>query len=275
MIKKKFGTNSIFFLGLAAFLLLSPFESWALKIDRPIITADLGRSQTYSDSVTITNPTSEAASVLVYLEDFLYVYPYDGAKEFMAPGLTPRSISAWLKFSPQQFTVEPFAQKTVNVVVQPAEDFDTVHCGVLFFETSMGTQIDETGKNVKLLGRLGALIYINPKTKTKKVEIKKIGGDFRKIKMTIADTGNMALAITGTYYFLSSQGVVGGRGTLPELYFLPGNEKEIEVELPKALKAGQYTFFVNCDLQSGDVMAKEIDFTVAESGMVTIKEIRD
>ena len=156
-------------------LFLLPFSSFALRIDNPKIKLQLSPKDNYSGAIIVENPSSDEVSVKAYLEDFIYVAPFDGAKEFYAPGTTSLSLSGWISFSPQEFILQPFSSRRVNFSISPTSSFNSVHCGVLFFETAIGITYED-GKAINVLGRIGSLFFVEPKDKRKQATFTNIQG---------------------------------------------------------------------------------------------------
>ncbi|MBD3264721.1 MAG: hypothetical protein GF375_06435, partial [Candidatus Omnitrophica bacterium] len=132
--------------------LFSPL-AFALRIDNSKIKARLSPQDTYTGTITVENHSEEEAFVKAYLEDFLYVSPFDGAKEFYAAGTTEFSLQGWISFSPQEFLLKPYSGQKVNFTIRAPETINSLHCGVLFFETSLG-QTYRDDKAINILGRV-------------------------------------------------------------------------------------------------------------------------
>lgn len=251
--------------------------AWPVTIDKAKVKVSLAKGETYNTSILIHNPTYDEAIVKVYLEDFRYIAPnFDGTKEFAPPGSMDTSISTWCNFSPQEFVIKPFTFQTVNVSITPEEAFDKVHCGVLFFEKSLGADIGEDGKVIEILGRIGTLIFVDPKEGKKQAAFDNIEGDTYKLRGTFKNNGNNYLLVKGTFYVLDAQGMVKDRGQLKELYLLSQDNAYLEIPFSDALTPEEtYTSIITFDLGDNDVFVKEIDFSLAASGRITVKEVRD
>jgi len=256
-------------------LILSPLAAYALRIDNPKTVVQMVPGETYSGTIVLTNPTPEQVYIKAYLEDFSYIPPFNGEKEFFPPASLDNSASTWVSFSPQEFTIPPNSQQQVGFSIQPTEDFDTVCNSVLFFETSIGTTQDEQGKDINLLGRIGSLIFVEPKGRVKKAVFDELRGASGAIGGLIRNSGKSLIHMLGTYYLMDEQGIVKMRGELQETLLLPGNETNLTVELEKGLDPGRYTMIYTMDMEDGDMLMKEVDFTVSGSGVAKVLEVRD
>ncbi|HIE43728.1 MAG TPA: hypothetical protein EYP78_02895 [Candidatus Omnitrophica bacterium] len=266
--------------GITIFLLvlslcLSVFV-FAFRIDKPKFVIQLSEGESFRGTVVIDNPSKEEMRVKVYLEDFTYILPYDGTKSFHPPGSTKISISSWITFSPHEFILKPYARQIVNFTVRPDKDFSTVHCGVLFFESSLGVGADESGAAINIIGRLGSLIFVEPENREKKAKFNDLVGGYYKLKGTFANYGNTFIRAQGTFYMIDSKGIAKDRGELLDLYTLPGNKADVSIPISKKLSYGErYTLVLTYDLGEGDVLVKEIDFSLSSSGEIRILAIRD
>jgi len=259
---------------LSALLLLVPAAAFALRIDNPKLRVKVTTGQNYTGSIMAENPTKDTISVKVYLEDFIYIEPFDGEKKFMPRGTTSRTISDYITFSPQSFSLEPFGSKTVNFTLAPTKPLKETLCGVLFFETGIGSSVDD-GKAIDVLGRLGSLIFLDPADGKKSAAFSSPEGGNRKISGIISDDGSLFVSALGTFYVMDANGKVLDRGQTAEAYLMPGDKRPLEIKLSAGLPEGSYTAVVTFDMQDNDIFTKEIDFSLSSSGEVKVTGSRD
>ena len=255
-------------------LFLLPLSSFALRIDNPKIKLQLSSSDNYSGTIIVENPSTDEVSVKAYLEDFIYVAPFDGAKEFYAPGTTSTSLSNWLSFSPQEFVLQPFSRRRVNFSISPTSSFNSVRCGVLFFETSIGITY-EKGKAINVLGRVGSLLFVEPKDKKKQATFNGIKGSSYSLIGDFINSGNSFLHAQGISYTMDKEGMIKDRDALEELYLLPNDSTRLQIVLSSDLVPGTYTMVITFDLEEDDSLIKEIDFSLSRSGEVTVLDERN
>ncbi len=255
-------------------LFLLPFSSFALRIDNPKIKLQLSPSDNYSGTIIVDNPSSDEVSVKTYLEDFTYVTPFDGAKEFYAQGTTKASLSKWITFSPREFTLQPFSRRRVNFSISPKSSFNSVRCGVLFFETSIGTTY-ENGKAINVVGRIGSLFFVEPKNKSKRATFTSIKGLSHSLTGDFTNSGNSFIHAQGTSYTIDNEGMVKDRSVLEESYLLPNDSTKLQMALSSDLAPGTYTMVITFDLEEDDSLVKEIDFSLSGSGKVTVLDERN
>jgi hypothetical protein len=258
----------------AAGSLLLAFNVFALRIDSARVIAAIAEDGSYSGVVNVDNPNSTPVSVKVYVEDFVYVEPFTGDKELFARGVSAHSLSNWLTYSPQQFILDPHASKQVNFTIAPKGKFNKTHCGVVFFESSMGNAVQD-GKAVEVIGRLGMLLFADPAGFPKEAKLTSLKAEKRKITGILSNEGKVFVEAAGSFYVMDSQGMVLDRSKLPTYYLLPENKAKVALNFSDSLPAGSYTAIVTFDLQNEATVVKEIDFSLSESGEVKVLETRD
>ena len=221
-------------------------------------------------SMIIHNMSPEPANIKVYWEDFDYTAPYDGAKKFFPAGTAPGSASQWVTFSPQVFSVPPMGQQTVAYVVAVPSIIQGGHYGVLFFERAPDAV--KTGKeDLSIVTRVGCLFFIEPKDKKKNALIQNIVLKANSITASFVNQGDVVLIPRTTFYIMSLDGMVFSRGVANNVYVPPGAAGTLVIALKKQLNQGHYTVVVNCDLEDGDVVVKEIGLIVDSSGQLSLE----
>jgi hypothetical protein len=258
-----------------ALALSLPLSCFALRINNPKIEVQLDKGKSYSGSITVENNSDKDARIRVYAEDFLYVQPFDGGKEFFPLGTTSFSLSSWLVLPPTDFILSPYGQKTVNFILRPQDDVAKVHCGVIFFETAIGKTINEQGQGIDILGRVGSLIFIEPQSMHKAGEFSEITPGPNSLTGNFLNNGNTFLHVQGTYYIIDAAEIVKDRGAIGELYLLPQDKAKVVIKLPKTISAGKFTLVITFDLEEGVAVVKEIDLEVLANGEINILAVRD
>lgn len=260
---------------LCALALSLPSFAFALKIDNPKISVALSKGQSYSGSIVVENNSDKETRIRVYAEDFLYIAPFDGSKEFFPLGTTRFSFSSSLTMPSNEFILAPYDHQTVNFILRPQEDFDRVRCGVIFFETALGKTTGQQGEGIDILGRVGSLVFIEPKGKQKKGEFADIRVSDKSLEGIFTNKGNTFLRVQGTYYTIDSHEMVKERGQTPEFYLLPDDQTKITIVPSAALPAGNYTMVITFDMEGGEAVVKEINFSVSATGTLEVLAVSD
>ena len=255
------------------FLLLCGFSSIAhaqFVIEQGKIVVSVSPGQRINDSIMIHNSTDQEQDVRVYWEDFEYVAPFDGTKNFMPAGVAKDSASKWISFQPQEFRIAPFGKQKIEYSLNIPQDIQGGHYGVLFFEkSSKDLGKDATGMTIVI--RMGSLFFIEAKDgKNKQAALENIKVADGKITADFMNQGNVVLIPNSTYYIMDQDGLVADRGDVKKLYTPPGGIAPFEIVLPGTLKAGTYTLVINSDLEEGDVVVREIELMKDAAGKITL-----
>lgn len=225
------------------------------------INLEAAPGQAISDSMMVHNTSNQGVKVKAYWEDFTYQPPFDGTKKFLPAGSAKDSMSSWVSFSPQEFTLAPFAKQAIAYVIKVPEDFKGGHYGVMFFERQDDNQpmVDEA-TGVRIVTRVGSLFFLVPENKDKSAAIENLNLSGGQLTGDLQNQGDVILIPSATFYVLDPEGMVVDRGEVQSLYLPPGEKGNFTVQLKDDLPAGQYTVVFTFDLQDGDVLVKEVDF---------------
>ncbi len=242
-------------------------------IEEGKVVVPVAGGERVNNSITIHNNTNAETGVKVYWEDFRYEAPYDGSKTFHPAGTIPGSASHWVNYAPQEFTLPPFGKQKIEYTVSAPADIKGGHYGVLFFERS-GEPLKDVRTGVAIVTRTGTLFFIEGKDKDKSAALTDFRVEGGKLSGNFSDRGNVVMIPNMTFYVMDEAGVAIDRGELPKLYIPPGATAPFSLDLPKDLKAGRYSLILNVDLEEGDVIVKEIEFTHSAAGAV-ITAVKD
>ena len=260
----------VFFLLLGVFATGTAFAS-TIRISNPKIELELAPGETYSGEIAVENPDSDEVKTKIYLEDWNYAPGGTGEKKFFPAGTTALSASRWITFSPSAEVLKPFGRIVERYTVTVPQDAKGGYTSVLFFESILGTApTEEEGVNVLVAGRIGALFFIHVKGTEKRTgEIQKLeivppeGNKPLEIRTTLADTGNIDLAVGGNFLIMDTEGKVLGRGDLAKLYTLPGDIAESKTQWVGRLPKGNYSLLLTYDLGQGQSLVREESLNVA------------
>lgn len=260
-----------------SFLFLAVLTQSALAqifTDKTKIEMKAEPGETSLEKITIYNTTQEEMDLKIYWEDFVYISPFDGTKDFLPVGNSPYSLSSAVSFSPQEIKLAPNGNAQVSVSIQlPEESKGGGYYGVLFYEKKEPTIAPGTG--VKIVTRLGTLFFIETKWKDKSVDIKDFKAADHGIEGTFVNKGNIFLLPRGTFYVLGTDGMVADRGEVNKLYLTPGAEGKLSLKFSEKLAEGKYTAVITFDLKDGDSATREADFVKKSDGTIEIMGVRE
>jgi hypothetical protein len=260
----------IFFLFAAGNLSAATF-----RIDNPKIKLKVAPGQTVSGVIGVENFSDQELRVRAYVEDFVYLAPFNGTKDFLSPGSVNSSCSGWISFSPQEFSI-PASSKiqvfySVNVPMQASGGYYSV----LFFESTLGPGKDAQGRDVTIIGRIGSLFFVETQDSLKRAEISGINASAGIISGTIANAGNTILIAKPLFYIMDEAGLVVDRGKPEELFLNPGDKTNFSVNVSESLASGRYIAVLTFDLEDQDVEIREVVFSKDSYGSLRVLEVKE
>jgi len=258
-----------------SFFLARECFSFTISISNPTVRVKVEKGDTVPGTIKVQNPSSKEVKVKVYVEDFLYVVPYDGTKKFLPAGSTSSSCAKWISFYPQEFTLAPFGQQNLDYAIKVPPDAQGGRYAVLFFETSLGRVQNEEGANLAVLGRIGSLFFVELEDSLKEAEINELKGKINKIEGEITNSGEIFMKCEGTYFIIEEGDMVVDRGKIKDTFLPPQGKAIFEIDLSGEISSALHTIICTFNLQAGDFLVREIDFIKDSSGNIKLLEIRD
>jgi len=253
-------------------LVVCGFADAQLLMEKSRVEETVNPGETIADVITLHNNGEVPMDLTVYWEDFEYLPPYDGKKNFMPAGSSPFTMSNWIAFSPREVTIPPKGKRDINYTIKVPSDAVGGHYGVLFFESGSREKSQVTGVNI--VTRLGALFFIESANKNKSAALNNINLKESTITGTFENKGNIIFFPKGIYYMMDKEGLVLERGEVDKLYVPPQKEAPFAIDLSDELKEGDYTLVLTFDLNEGDSVVKEVDLKKVSAGY-EIKQVRD
>lgn len=238
--------------------------------------------------ITLDNPTDQAKSMRLYLEDWYYLPGGSGAKEFLPANSIPTSACSWITFSPADVMVPAFGKQKINYSVNVPADASGARFATLFFETliSKGTLSGadrSAGLNVNV--RVATLFYVEVKgtvERTAKISnlniqpSKEAKGPL-EITLDIENTGNTDITTSGNFSLMNSEGMVSARGAFNSVYTFPGGNGSLLGTWKGGISAGEYILVITVDLGKaltdagigrGPLITKEAPVTIGENNQI-------
>lgn len=244
-----------------------------IQIDQAKIRLSISPGKAKTGIINIANPSMEKKDIRVYLEDWYYIPPYDGSKEFRPAGSLQNSCSSWISFSPAEFSLPPFGKKTVNYTVRLPEEAEGGHYAVLFFEELLGKPKIEEGVGVGVAVRIGVLFYIEPEGKIKRLArledilIDKKDGSL-EIKVELENIGNTDITAKSNFHIIDNKGMVYVRGKFNDVYTFPKDRVKLSSKSAGKLKEGIYDLVITLQFEGGGVQVFEVKINVDSQGRI-------
>ncbi len=264
--------RSLIFFGFLAVLNPASLAQAQILIEEGKLNLSGKRGDTITNTISVHNTSDQTINVRAYWEDFVYVAPFDGKKEFSPAATNANSISKFTNFFPADFTLGPFARKKISYSVKIPRVASGGYYGVLFFERSGQNVKDQTGIN--LITRVGCLFFLETENQSRAAQVN-LGLEDKKIAGDFLNSGNVILVVDAVYYVMNSDGLVLDRGSIGKFYLPPQAKSVFAVKISPQLPAGHYTLVMTFDLGKGDTLVKEADFSKDATGALMIKELRD
>ena len=252
---------------------ITSLASAQIFIEQGKLNLDVSAGETVSGELNIHNTSDKKLTVRAYMEDFRYKPPFDGTKEFMASGVAADSASQFINYFPASFTLDPFAKQVISYTVNVPDNFDKGHYGVLFFQKE-GEEI-KSEKGLTIVTRVGTLFFVEPKQRKRAVELTQFQFNQNKITVNFKNTGNVILIPSSVYYVMDEGQLVVDRGFVKKIYLPPQESVKYGFEVDAGLAPGDYTIILTLDLEGGDVLVREIDFTKDPASNYKITTVRN
>ncbi|RJO63867.1 MAG: hypothetical protein C4540_05975 [Candidatus Omnitrophota bacterium] len=251
-------------------------EAAMLRIDKPKVRLSIAPGNTRTGSINVENVSDAPVEVKAYLEDWFYLPPFDGTKEFKPARSLALSCANWITFVPAEFTVPPYGRQSVNFTVTVPKDAKGGHYAVMFFESPMGKQKQTEGVVVNVVGRIGALFYIEPEGAINKLCVLSnlaIGRPTTDSPLGISadflNEGDVDITAKATYYIMDAQGIVYARGEFNDLFTLPGDKGRFSSEWKENIPQGKYDIVLTLELGERDSLVREALLTVDANGEIS------
>ncbi len=242
-------------------------------------------------TVKIYNLSGDPKNIKAYLEDWVYLPPCDGTKDFKPSGTTALSAARWITFFPSEFIVPAYGKQIVNYTVSVPQDKRGGHYAVLFFENYMGDpKKAKEGVNINLAVRIATLFYIESadtvKRQIKIDKLKIIKEEEKRLKISawLQNIGNVDVSLKGNFFIIDSKGMVYARGDFNDLYTFPGDAAELLSYWKDAIPKGKYDLVITLDIskpleESGlgkvPAITKEASLEIGEKGeILSVSELK-
>ncbi len=262
-------------------------------IDQSKIRLSISPGESGYGEINIENVTSETRSIRAYLEDWRYLPPADGTKEFLPAGTTPLSAATWISFSPAEFTLEPFSKQKLKYSVRVPPEAKGGYYAVLFFESVFNNPGPEQGGlkvGMNIAIRVATLFYIEAEgslNRTGQLSDYSVehttSDDPFLISIKFKNTGNVDITAGGNFNILDEKNMVLARGEFKDIYTFPGDSALLSATWKEALPKGKYHLILTFNLGKaleeagtgrGPVIVKEAEMEIGEGGSVKVGEFK-
>jgi hypothetical protein len=242
-----------------------------MRADKSKIRVVIAPGQASTGIINVENPGSEPKTVRVYLEDWVYLPPGDGSKDFRPAATTKASACDWITFSPAELPLAPGGRGKISYTIKVPEGAEGAHYAALFLENMSNAAVTE-GVGVNLAIRVAVLFFVEAEAavtrdiSVTKISVKQSAKKALDITLPVKNIGNVDLTIGGTFDIMSSDGMVVGRGTFGNLYTLPDDSGIMSSSWSLPIPPGSYSIVLTIDI------GKALEETGMGRGPVIVKE---
>ena len=221
-----------------------------------------------SQKITINNPSGKPLEVGVTVSDWRY--DSLGNNEIMDSKTLPTTAANSIKILPgSYFTLKANETKEITVQFSPSGSNDAGYqTGMIFFtQLNPGAATNNKGALIKVTVRVGIKLYYSPnaadETPTMAIEnLKDMNiGDKKNLQLTMLNKGKIWADGKCKWELLNTAS--GKKTKLPEqeFYTLPGDRRQLRMELPENLAKGKYTATAVITYgKTKEVKAAELEF---------------
>ncbi|MGE5308559.1 MAG: hypothetical protein ACM3OC_05720 [Deltaproteobacteria bacterium] len=254
-----------------------------VKVDKTKIRLSVTPGQASTGVINIENPSKDIKSIRAYQEDWVYLAPYDGSKDFKPSGTGPSSAGSWITFSPSELTLAPYGKGKISYTVKVPESAVGCRQSALFVESTSPSNENE-GVGVNLALRVAVLFFVEAEGTVKRdialqdLSVKRTGAKgMLTIALPFKNTGNTDLTVGGTYNIMGANGMIAARGELANSYTLPGNTGNLQASWSLPIAPGDYSLVLTLDIGKaveeagmgrGPVIVKEASLKIGADGSV-------
>ncbi len=261
----------ILFLYLISSTFVYDAAALAVGVDKPHIKVIAPAGSTSSGIITMKNKGTVPVVVQVSIED--WIFDKDGKRQFKKPGSTPFSCANWIDIIPQHAIISPGEPGEFNYNIEIPLDAVGGHYAVIFFESSVNEEEEFKGMGVKLVGRIGTMVYQETEGRVNKIgaieafEVSKPKGNKPLIlKYKFRNEGNAYIKFKGILNILDKQGAVYGMAESQKKQgTLPGDIREDTIKWFGSLPKGIYSVILTIDMgEDIPPLVKEASIQVEE-----------
>lgn len=228
---------------------------FSITLDPPSIKTSAPAGNSISRFITVENNSTQSVSLKVYAQD--WEYANDGSKVFRKLGSTKTSLNGFIQLFANQIYLKPKSSQNLYFKVTSPKDYKGGLYSVVFFE-GIPLQGTKTAKsNVKVVGRIGTILYHEVEGTTTHNMSAKISGELsgavssQNISVELQNNGNVVESEPINLLIVSDAKIVLDRILLPPVKLMPGDKQLVTVRPNESLKSGVYSTILSFQTSSG------------------------
>ncbi len=240
------------------------FGQSGISVTPPRTYFTLGAGESDIKTISVTNVSASARLDLsVSFNDWKYD---DNGNNVVSNANTLATSSAdWLQVSKQTFSLDPGESYDLQLrmSVPSTLNAEPVHTAMMYItQTNPSDGVNDRGASIKIAVRTGVKIYQRlPSARSANIEFLDYKRESNKLLMKLENTGNIWAEGTITTDLLNT--ATGKKIKAADIIFytMPGDRRNLQLELPADLEKGNYVATSIVDYESsGAVKIAELEF---------------
>jgi len=245
---------------LTGFLFVREASAISIGVDKPHINIISDPGTTDSGVIQVKNKGEVPISVRVTMAD--WTYDKEGERVFKKPGTTFLSCSDWIDIAPKEALVPANGALDFSYNITTPKDAMGGHYAVIFFNASGMEEEDKfKAMGIKLVGRIGTVVYQETRGKTNKIGsvpyfkiIKPKKNEPLLAEYKFKNEGNAFIRFKGTLSIMDKDGTLYGNAeSKKDVGTLPGDVREDAIKWFGSLPKGDYDLILTVDMGEGTV----------------------
>lgn len=261
-------------------VVVSQRASAQLLVDPLEVTMPTAGAGRVSASFSLSNTSDRPVQATITRQDWDRVE--NGDNRFLPAGSTGMSCGAMLSVSPLSIRIEPHASRVVRLAVQTDAAL-TRECWDIVFVEEVPQRASTKGNSLQYIFRTGVKVYVAPPGLARDGAVEgmavvdapapKAGTPAKtasavttpapatkQIAIRFHNTGGMHLVSKGRLEFRRLDNSVATQVPIAEFPTLPGAVRQVLVDVPSSLQAGDYVVLALIDFGGAELVAGQIDY---------------
>jgi len=234
---------------LHAQLVVDPFE----------VTLTTAGSARVTGSFSLANTSDVPVQATITRQD--WDRAENGDNRFLPAGSTGTSCGAMLSATPVSVRVEPRSARIVRLAVQGAAALQK-ECWDIFFVEEVPQRAGVRGNSLRYIFRTGVKVYVAPPGLKRDGAVEDMAVEGRRISVRFRNSGGSHLLAKGHLEFRRLDNSLAAKAAIPEFPTLPGAVREVSLDFPAEVTAGEYVVLALIDFGGAELVAGQIDLQV-------------
>lgn len=237
------------------FFSINSFSQGGFLVKPSKVEFHLGKGQTATAAINVSNKLNEAKQFKIYFGDWLR--DSVGGHRYMNPGSNGFSCAGWLKADQEFIEVKPGEVKVINLKLtlpDSAGAVDQMRWAMLFIETVDEQKAPAVSKGLQAMVqqtlRMGIHVYQTPPSLINK-DVRMLSFDsiagVNSYRIECQNTGDLQLECKSYLELVNLESGVKTKLDYPEFPMFPRQKRLLDFTLPSTLPKGKYQVLAAVD----------------------------